>query len=437
MIFKDQTMYWSRSLAKTTSVLSLYYVVFLFLGNIMANPEEFQRFFTPSGVLITNLDYLEILGLDDGFSDSDLKKAYKKLAIKFHPDRNPENVEKAQLVFQLISNANDVLGDPSQRGDYLALRQTRQTRQTEGQRPNPEQYSTRPPRRATEQEQREARQKVVAAKVEQEHILRPILEKAMKSGDPLARSKALYDILRPIVLMNLRVSYGLDIEARQECLRSIMSELYPDRVQELQTYMNNINSSLSSYDFDQMVQQVKENTFYIDAMMQDNRSLLDKLIEYKRFDLALELIKKGADWKLKDWQGNTILNRAVKDPEFFKTLLTVLPKDELLEVIKGSCLGHGGGSDKTTLLQFSSMYPDTYKAILDWLPTEERDRIHMSNFYSQVLYDVIDPNFLMELYHRLPTFIRSAEDISLFMSAFLSKGLTQSLEPIRAIYKDR
>jgi DnaJ family protein B protein 4 len=56
------------------------------------------------------LDYYKILGVDKGASDDDLKKAYRKLAMKWHPDKNPgENKAEAEAKFKKISEAYEVV----------------------------------------------------------------------------------------------------------------------------------------------------------------------------------------------------------------------------------------------------------------------------------------------------------------------------------------
>lgn len=63
------------------------------------------------------IDYYKILGLDKSATDEDIKKAYRKLARKHHPDLNPGNAE-AQKKFQQINEANEVLSDPEKRKKY-------------------------------------------------------------------------------------------------------------------------------------------------------------------------------------------------------------------------------------------------------------------------------------------------------------------------------
>eukprot|EP00123_Amoebidium_parasiticum_P018575 comp24247_c0_seq1/m.44862 comp24247_c0_seq1/g.44862 ORF comp24247_c0_seq1/g.44862 comp24247_c0_seq1/m.44862 type:complete len:371 (-) comp24247_c0_seq1:282-1394(-) len=64
-------------------------------------------------------DYYSILGVPKGCSDEDaLKKAYRKLAMKWHPDKNANNKEAATQKFQEISEAYDVLSDPKKRQIY-------------------------------------------------------------------------------------------------------------------------------------------------------------------------------------------------------------------------------------------------------------------------------------------------------------------------------
>lgn len=63
------------------------------------------------------IDYYQVLGLQKNASIDDIKKAYRKLARKFHPDLNP-NDKEAHKKFQQINEANEVLSDPEKRKKY-------------------------------------------------------------------------------------------------------------------------------------------------------------------------------------------------------------------------------------------------------------------------------------------------------------------------------
>ena len=65
------------------------------------------------------IDYYKILGLDKKASQSDIKKAYRKLARKYHPDVNP-NDKEAERKFKEINEANEVLSNPEHRKKYDA-----------------------------------------------------------------------------------------------------------------------------------------------------------------------------------------------------------------------------------------------------------------------------------------------------------------------------
>lgn len=62
-------------------------------------------------------DYYEVLGVSKTASEDEIKKAYKKLAIKYHPDRNPDDKE-AEEKFKEAAEAYDVLHDPQKRARY-------------------------------------------------------------------------------------------------------------------------------------------------------------------------------------------------------------------------------------------------------------------------------------------------------------------------------
>jgi len=59
-------------------------------------------------------DLYQVLGLDEEATDAQIKRAYRKLSIKYHPDKNPNNEEAARK-FNLIREANEILGDPDKR----------------------------------------------------------------------------------------------------------------------------------------------------------------------------------------------------------------------------------------------------------------------------------------------------------------------------------
>jgi curved DNA-binding protein len=87
------------------------------------------------------IDYYKVLGVEKNSSEEDIKKAYRKLARKYHPDINP-NDKEAKAKFQQVNEANEVLSDPEKRKkydqygkDWKHAEQFEQARQQQGQRP--------------------------------------------------------------------------------------------------------------------------------------------------------------------------------------------------------------------------------------------------------------------------------------------------------------
>jgi len=63
-------------------------------------------------------DYYQILGVSKSSNPDQIKKAYRKLAVKWHPDKNPSNLEEAEKKFKEIAEAYEILSDPKKKSIY-------------------------------------------------------------------------------------------------------------------------------------------------------------------------------------------------------------------------------------------------------------------------------------------------------------------------------
>src|SRR4051812_28289929 len=67
--------------------------------------------------MVAKRDYYETLGLSRGATEDEIKKAYRKLAMRYHPDKNPGD-KAAEEHFKEVSEAYGILSDQERRGQY-------------------------------------------------------------------------------------------------------------------------------------------------------------------------------------------------------------------------------------------------------------------------------------------------------------------------------
>lgn len=80
-------------------------------------------------------DYYKILGVDRNASEEEIKRAYRKLALKLHPDKNPDD-KRAEERFKEVNEAYEVLGDPAKRAKYDRFGSSYRAYERSGGQPN-------------------------------------------------------------------------------------------------------------------------------------------------------------------------------------------------------------------------------------------------------------------------------------------------------------
>lgn len=111
---------WKRSTFRRDSRWSVISVISVISVLLLA--KVVTQSFWRSSVRTMSTHY-EVLQIPQSASDPDIKKAYKKLAVKWHPDKNPENQEQATEMFKKVAEAYSVLSDSAKRQEYDAMLQ--------------------------------------------------------------------------------------------------------------------------------------------------------------------------------------------------------------------------------------------------------------------------------------------------------------------------
>lgn len=101
--FTIQTYKHTESIHTTLTSSSSYSPLPIYSGDKKKEKKRRESLKNTMGV-----DYYKILQVDRNATDDDLKKAYRKLAMKWHPDKNPNNKKDAESKFKTISEAYDV-----------------------------------------------------------------------------------------------------------------------------------------------------------------------------------------------------------------------------------------------------------------------------------------------------------------------------------------
>ena len=97
-------------ITKVFCTAGLFVLLLLVVQQVYGQPREDEE---------EEHDWYEVLGVEEDATDRQIKKAFRKLSVKYHPDKNKGNKE-AQEKFQLINNAYEVLGNPDKRVLYDA-----------------------------------------------------------------------------------------------------------------------------------------------------------------------------------------------------------------------------------------------------------------------------------------------------------------------------
>lgn len=223
--------------------------------------------------------YYEILEIEPTASEREITKSFRRLALRWHPDKNPDNVEEAEKQFKLIGEAYDVLRNEETRKEYDAYlsAQNNAAKSSHRQRSND----------STMEEEEETSH-------DEEEIPR----------------------------WERRETSRADVEILLK-LATTLLEAYLKEQERRRTLGKQLVSAVKKAHYDNLPQLIEDGAF-LDELSEEGFACIHYAVQRKDFDLLTDTLACGANINKQDHVGDTVLHYAVKQNNYKLCRLLVL-----------------------------------------------------------------------------------------------------------------